>query len=121
MPMAAAVAALSSPYSICRNNCSLFSSSSSLGTPLPCLRLGRNGVAHSSLYLTNKKSTREMQRFRSVAEETLVPEEEQKEEAPVNESVSVPVSPSDMLTMFFQAEGTMDESAVPTVTKALEV
>ncbi|CAM8983029.1 unnamed protein product [Rhodiola kirilowii] len=31
-----------------------------------------------------------------------------------------PVSPSDVLTMLFQAEGTMSETAIPTVTKALE-
>uniref|UniRef100_A0A7N0T2S5 HMA domain-containing protein n=1 Tax=Kalanchoe fedtschenkoi TaxID=63787 RepID=A0A7N0T2S5_KALFE len=31
-----------------------------------------------------------------------------------------PVSPSDALTMWFQAEGAMKETAIPTVTKALE-
>ncbi|KAI6671249.1 hypothetical protein NL676_006134 [Syzygium grande] len=36
------------------------------------------------------------------------------------QTVSVPVSPSDTLTMFFQAEGTMSESAIPAVTTALE-
>ncbi|KAI4366637.1 hypothetical protein MLD38_022491 [Melastoma candidum] len=35
-------------------------------------------------------------------------------------TVSVPVSPSDTLTMFFQAEGVMSDSAVGTVAKALE-
>ncbi|CAL9108336.1 unnamed protein product [Musa textilis] len=35
-------------------------------------------------------------------------------------TVAVAVSPSDMLTMFFQAEGTMDESAISGVSKALE-
>ncbi|KAG2383735.1 uncharacterized protein HKW66_Vig0255780 [Vigna angularis] len=34
--------------------------------------------------------------------------------------VVVPVSPSDTLTMFFQAEGTLSESAIPALTKALE-
>lgn len=32
----------------------------------------------------------------------------------------MPVSPSDVLTMFFQAEGTLTESAIPAVTEALE-
>ncbi|KAG6507430.1 hypothetical protein ZIOFF_032774 [Zingiber officinale] len=36
-------------------------------------------------------------------------------------TVAVPVSPSDLLTMYFQAEGTMDESAIPVVSKALQV
>ncbi|KAJ0260959.1 hypothetical protein HA466_0041770 [Hirschfeldia incana] len=36
------------------------------------------------------------------------------------ETVSVPVSPSDMLTMFFQADGTLNEAAIPNVTKALQ-
>ncbi|XP_074575900.1 uncharacterized protein LOC141832308 [Curcuma longa] len=35
-------------------------------------------------------------------------------------TVAVPVSPSDLLTMYFQAEGTMDESAIPVVSKALQ-
>uniref|UniRef100_A0A7N0UND6 Uncharacterized protein n=1 Tax=Kalanchoe fedtschenkoi TaxID=63787 RepID=A0A7N0UND6_KALFE len=50
----------------------------------------------------------------SVEEETLPPEV-------ADQPVSVPVSPSDVLTMFFQAEGTMNETAIPTVTKALEL
>lgn len=37
-----------------------------------------------------------------------------------DQTVSVTVSPSDVLTMFFQAEGTMTETAIPTVTQALE-
>lgn len=36
------------------------------------------------------------------------------------ETVSIPVSPSDTLTMLFQADGTMNETAIPTVTKALK-
>ncbi|CAN7037778.1 hypothetical protein BRARA_B00575 [Brassica rapa] len=36
------------------------------------------------------------------------------------DTVSVPVSPSDMLTMFFQADGTLNEAAIPNVTKALQ-
>ncbi|GER35771.1 hypothetical protein STAS_12076 [Striga asiatica] len=37
-----------------------------------------------------------------------------------DQTVSVAVSPSDGLTMYFQAEGTMTDSAIPAVTKALE-
>ncbi|XP_058112169.1 uncharacterized protein LOC131255458 [Magnolia sinica] len=72
---------------------------------------------------------------RAVSEETLIPEEEgaappeenatapPEENAtalPEEQTVSVPVSPSDVLTMFFKVEGTMNESAIPTVSRALE-
>ncbi|KAI5665564.1 hypothetical protein M9H77_15417 [Catharanthus roseus] len=55
-------------------------------------------------------------------EETLAPEGEESSTAspPTDQTVSVAVSPSDILTMFFQAEGTMTETAIPTVTQALE-
>ncbi|KAA8548059.1 hypothetical protein F0562_004680 [Nyssa sinensis] len=74
------------------------------------------------------KFPRERKVVRSVAEETLIPEEaeenntniEGEEPSTVDQTVSVPVSPSDVLTMFFQAEGTMNETAIPTVAKALE-
>ncbi|KAG8366859.1 hypothetical protein BUALT_Bualt16G0011800 [Buddleja alternifolia] len=49
-----------------------------------------------------------------------VAEEEGTLSAAVDQSVSVAVSPSDVLSMFFQAEGTMIDSAVPAVAKALE-
>ncbi|KAK7365132.1 hypothetical protein VNO80_13957 [Phaseolus coccineus] len=59
-----------------------------------------------------------------------VEEETRQEELNADESaepsiseqqpVVVPVSPSDTLTMFFQAEGTASESAIPALTKALE-
>lgn len=60
---------------------------------------------------------------RAVAEEeTLVPGESKGESPnPEQQPVSVPVSPSDMLTMFFKAEGTMDESSIPAVSSAVEV
>ncbi|CAH8271123.1 unnamed protein product [Arabidopsis lyrata] len=47
-------------------------------------------------------------------EGVAVAEEQQQE------TVSVPVSPSDMLTMFFQADGTLNEAAIPNVTRALQ-
>lgn len=43
-----------------------------------------------------------MRRIRAVSEETLVPEEQEDEAPPSEQPVSVPVSPSDMLTMFFK-------------------
>ncbi|KAF8399312.1 hypothetical protein HHK36_015177 [Tetracentron sinense] len=118
----AAIAAFPSLYSICRRNSNGISnpsSSSSLSPPVPLLRVQTNSFPNCSRYLTVKKSLR-MRRIRSVEEETLIPEEEKNEEAPADQPVSVPVSPSDLLTMFFQAEGTMSDSAVSTVIKALE-
>lgn len=50
------------------------------------------------------QSRRKRRVVRSVAEETLVPEEAEANASPAtaDEPVSVPVSPSDVLTMFFQ-------------------
>ncbi|GJV44826.1 EG2771 protein [Tanacetum coccineum] len=38
----------------------------------------------------------------------------------VEPTVTIPVSPSDILTMFFQAEGTMSEAAIPSITSSLQ-
>ncbi|KAJ0966573.1 hypothetical protein J5N97_023490 [Dioscorea zingiberensis] len=86
---------------------SLLSSSSS--SSFPSLRL-------------RVSSRRSMLVSRAVAEEeTLVPgESEEESPSPEQPPVSVPVSPSDMLTMFFKAEGTMDESVIPTISSSLE-
>lgn len=82
--------------------------------------------------MTKLPTTRKLRSFVAAAEdETLVPEAEQQADeaasstppppaATTDQTVSVTVSPSDILTMFFQAEGTMNETAIPTVTKALE-
>ncbi|KAL1824587.1 hypothetical protein DCAR_0312664 [Daucus carota subsp. sativus] len=51
-------------------------------------------------------------------QETLIPDEQAAEAS--QPSVSVSVSPSDVLTMFFQAEGTMPETAISSVSQALE-
>ncbi|XP_006338529.1 uncharacterized protein [Solanum tuberosum] len=51
---------------------------------------------------------------------TAVAEEESAAPTTSDQTVSVSVSPSDVLTMFFQAEGTMNEAAIPSVTNALE-
>ncbi|GAB4836620.1 hypothetical protein Ancab_001533 [Ancistrocladus abbreviatus] len=83
------------------------------GRPSLQLRLG----------VTQYKSTRE-NTIRSVAEETQIPEEQPGAEEQIpsesEQTVSVPVSPSDKLIMYFQAEGTISETAIPAVTKALE-
>ncbi|XP_073157512.1 uncharacterized protein [Henckelia pumila] len=67
---------------------------------------------------TNKCNSRRPTRSRALAEEeeTLVPEA-----ATTDQTVSVSISPSDVLNMFFQAEGAMADAAIPSVTKALEV
>ncbi|XP_051135077.1 uncharacterized protein LOC127254173 [Andrographis paniculata] len=63
----------------------------------------------------------------SEGEVDLVSEEEESSPSPPTEAeaeaeqtVSVSVSPSDILTMVFQAEGTMPDSAIPAVSTALE-
>lgn len=58
-------------------------------------------------------------------EGSLVPEDEGEgvvtvEDASSSQPVSVSVAPSDVLTMFFRAEGTMADADIPKVTKALE-
>ncbi|XP_062151322.1 uncharacterized protein LOC133859801 [Alnus glutinosa] len=107
----------------------------SLNFPFRNLHLRTRGVSNSfnafTLEVNEKKKKEQLLRIvaRSVEDETLIiPEEQeavQEEEASSSSSseqspVSVPVSASDILTMFFQAEGTMNEAAIPNVTKALE-
>ncbi|KAJ9135267.1 hypothetical protein P3X46_032473 [Hevea brasiliensis] len=107
-----------------------------LPLPLPSLHFQSHGFPNSFRHLTLKKTAKSkisfshVTKLRSVEEETQIPEEEQPQpqeqeqepvqEGPEQQTVSVPVSPSDTLTMFFQAEGTMNETAIPTVTNALE-
>ncbi|XP_022983877.1 uncharacterized protein LOC111482359 [Cucurbita maxima] len=68
---------------------------------------------------------RGLKQVRVVEEDASIPEQGGEGEAPSpspseQPAVTVPVSSSDILTMFFQAEGTLNESAVPSVTEALE-
>ncbi|GKV08586.1 hypothetical protein SLE2022_192960 [Rubroshorea leprosula] len=89
-------------------------------------------VPFRNLALSTQKRQRfcGMRRLSSVEEDSLVPEPESDsnggeqvqaaESAAQEETVSVPVSPSDKLTMYFQADGTLAESEIPRVTKALE-
>ncbi|MCL7024268.1 hypothetical protein MKW94_029703 [Papaver nudicaule] len=127
----AAVSTLHS--SICRTNplgySSIPSSSSSIPS-VPFLGFRRtNGVTASLTcqYFPTTKSfgtAYSSTRIRAVEEETLVSETETETASTTVEEeaspVSVPVSPSDLLTMFFQAEGTMSEGDVPKVISALE-
>ncbi|KAG6504015.1 uncharacterized protein LOC121987613 [Zingiber officinale] len=83
-----------------------------------------------SISLSSKRLTVSRKSIRAVAEgeaanpledpatDTVVAAATEEEEGA---TVAVPVSPSDLLTMYFQAEGTMDESAIPVVSKALQV
>ncbi|XP_042494296.1 uncharacterized protein LOC122073736 [Macadamia integrifolia] len=117
----AAIVSLPSLYSISRSNFSVTSNfSPSLSPPLRSLRFQRSRMENRSVYLMTKKSPESRRVMSLAAEDTVITAAEEKEESPVDEPVSIPVSPSDMFTMLFQAEGTMAESNVPTVTKALQ-
>ncbi|XP_059670204.1 uncharacterized protein LOC132315810 [Cornus florida] len=132
------------PYStLCSISRTKSTTPSSSSLTLPILRIpqfqspGNIASRYPNLSLVNKL-TKSRTIVRSVAEETLIPEDAEQntatiegEEAPTtaieggeasttDQTVSVPVSPSDVLTMFFQAEGSMNEAGIPTVTKALE-
>ncbi|KAI0510079.1 hypothetical protein KFK09_010679 [Dendrobium nobile] len=110
---------------------SMFSSSLSLrphgcpSAPLhpssSCVR--RASVGYPSRSLQKKTALKRI--VRAVAEEeTLASEAEptpKVERTPsAEQAVTVPVSPSDLLTMFFKAEGTMDDTAISKLSNALE-
>ncbi|XP_078427697.1 heavy metal transport/detoxification superfamily protein [Wolffia australiana] len=99
--MASSISALQSPLScrVCRRSSSAgLQSRSSFAIPL----LNSQKRGFPSL---EKRGIR----IGAVAEEA----------AEAEQPVSVPVSPSDVLTMFFKAEGTMEESAIGNVTSNL--
>ncbi|PKA65411.1 hypothetical protein AXF42_Ash005745 [Apostasia shenzhenica] len=101
-------------------SCLLHSSSATLGL---VHHFGRASVACSSRLPRADPVRRK--KVRAVAEEGAiapVADEEQPEEhaSAANETVAVAVSPSDVLTMFFKAEGTMDDLAMSKVLKALQ-
>ncbi|XP_062106789.1 ankyrin repeat domain-containing protein EMB506, chloroplastic-like [Humulus lupulus] len=111
-------------------------SSSPVAIPCRNTRLRSYGVAGSSrcwIALTaNSNKSRGVTKVRSVEEETLVLEQEEEQATTQQEgegeaaspseqqAVSVPVSASDTLTMFYQADGTMSEAGIPRVVDALE-
>ncbi|XP_059294081.1 uncharacterized protein LOC132047174 [Lycium ferocissimum] len=98
--------------------------------PIQFLRLQSNrsingGHSCSSSLVKAKTPSRSWRIFSATEEDTAVAEQggDEASTAPTtttDQTVSVSVSPSDVLTMFFQAEGTMNEAAVPNVTNALE-
>ncbi|XP_042025647.1 uncharacterized protein LOC121772567 [Salvia splendens] len=111
--------------------CSLSNYPSSALSPLnsqsPCVKFRTQfknyAISCNSSVCKHPNSRRAI--VRAVAEEEgiLIPEEEaspRASEATADQTVSVAVSPSDVLTMLFQAEGTMSDAAVPAVTKALQ-
>ncbi|KAG7015253.1 hypothetical protein SDJN02_22887 [Cucurbita argyrosperma subsp. argyrosperma] len=96
------------PFPIFRSSISLHTSSN--------FAVSAASFRHSAVY--GHRQSRGLKKRRAVEGEASVPEQEvEGEETP---AVTVSVSPSDMLTMFFQAEGTLNESAIPSVTEALE-
>ncbi|XP_074280663.1 uncharacterized protein LOC141605690 [Silene latifolia] len=108
-------------------SCSIYQTNTSKVSQKPNLfgrvNFERNPICSqkfSELIWTKKcKITRVM----SSEEDALVPESVVQEDVPVveqSETVTIPVSPADKLIMFFQAEGTMNELAIPSVTQALE-
>ncbi|KAJ0229569.1 hypothetical protein HA466_0315850 [Hirschfeldia incana] len=70
-----------------------------------------------SFTIQNRLGLRKLSSVGEGGETVAVADEDQQQQ---KETVSVPVSPSDMLTMFFQADGTLNEAAIPNVTKALQ-
>ncbi|KAL2528815.1 Heavy metal transport/detoxification superfamily protein [Forsythia ovata] len=122
-----------SAFSISRPNSHILLSSyhlSPIQLRFPCVRF-QSKIKISAIAPASKRRFLRPTKIRAVAEEeeTLVPEAEAQQEteaspppaaATPDQTVSVPVSTSDVLTMLFQAEGAMTDSAIPTVTKALE-
>ncbi|XP_052195255.1 uncharacterized protein LOC127803217 [Diospyros lotus] len=142
----ATVSGFSSLCSICQANSRISSSSSSCPSiPRGVVHLQGHGGSvnriHSSLAVA-LSSKKHLQRRRgrkmislAAEDDAQIPEQAESEDgnntdnteqAPQEEPaaadlpVSVPVSPSDVLSMFFQAEGTMNETAIPAVTNALQ-
>ncbi|KAK1563523.1 hypothetical protein Q3G72_028736 [Acer saccharum] len=128
----ATISAFSSLNSICRPKYQI-----SQIVPCHSLTLPRKSFHfHTELRLKcdhKKRGFGGLRILRSSEEEALVtetePETEQENEqggleetvaSDEQQPVAVPVSASDKLTMFFQADGIMNEAAIPNMTKALE-
>ncbi|KAL2240489.1 uncharacterized protein LOC105177167 [Sesamum indicum] len=111
---------LSRPTSPVRSFSYPSSAFSLLHSQFPCIKFQSPFFKSSAISCisSNKHSFLRPTKVRAVAEEeeTASP----PASAVPDQPVSVAVSPSDVLTMFFQAEGTMADSALPAVTKALE-
>ncbi|XP_076938549.1 uncharacterized protein LOC143606782 isoform X1 [Bidens hawaiensis] len=100
--------------------------------PTSCsLRLSNRCITIPNSYpnlLISQKRLSSLNKIRlSAAEEEppVVVQEEELESSSSSQgepeaTVAVPVSRSDMLTMFFKAEGSMSEAVIPSITSALE-
>ncbi|KAL9996587.1 hypothetical protein Hdeb2414_s0023g00629801 [Helianthus debilis subsp. tardiflorus] len=82
-------------------------------------------IPNSSLLFHKRLPNLNKIRSSVAEEETAIPEQQESsssssDQGEVEPTVVVPVSRSDMLTMFFRAEGAMSEAAIPSVTSALE-
>ncbi|XP_073002890.1 uncharacterized protein [Typha latifolia] len=95
---------------------SLYSNYSQLSSPSPSFSSIASLRFPRSLPLLRQWSWKPLPTPRGIVKAVAAEEEG----PPAGQPVSVPISPSDMLTMFFKAEGTMDESAIHAVAKALE-
>ncbi|KAH7846433.1 hypothetical protein Vadar_014029 [Vaccinium darrowii] len=126
----ATISGFSTLCCICRSKSLLPSLTIPIQAVHPPINLNIVNPNPDFVLVSNNKQQQQLRRrrgrvLRSVAEETLIPEEAEVNASTTtttttDQPVSVSVSPSDVLTMFFQAEGTIIESAIPTVTRALE-
>ncbi|KAG6489697.1 hypothetical protein ZIOFF_050973 [Zingiber officinale] len=87
-----------------------------LDEPLSILSLFTLRCLDSDPLPVSRRAIRAVAKEDQAAATVLAEATKEDEEA----TLAVPVSPSDLLTMHFQAEGTMDESAIPSVSKALQ-
>ncbi|KAL6960646.1 hypothetical protein U1Q18_038410 [Sarracenia purpurea var. burkii] len=128
----ATITGFSSPCSVCRAKSLVSPSTFTISLRPVHLQVPRHIINLNPTLAAAVSNKNQLQKrikiARSVVEETLIPEESegdsagqaQEDASTTDQPVSVPVSPSDVLTMFFQAEGTMNETAIPTVTNALQ-
>lgn len=115
----------SSLHSIRLSSSTIISSSSTSSHSLPfctfpCLpRMKALSIKKKNRCLFVTKAVEDETQQEQVVTEV---EQQQQQTSVTSEQppVVVPISPSDTLTMLFQAEGTLNETAVPSLTKALE-
>ncbi|XP_021741280.1 uncharacterized protein LOC110707565 [Chenopodium quinoa] len=91
------------------------------------IQFHKNAISSHNFQHLRMTHNSKLRRVKSAEEEAQIPEPETaetaavaEEEASPEQTVAIPVSPSDKLIMFFQAEGTLTDSAIPNVTQALE-
>ncbi|CAN7005531.1 unnamed protein product [Brassica rapa subsp. trilocularis] len=83
--------------------------------------IGNSGVYSFGVFTKQSRlGLRKLSCLGEGGEDGVAIADEEQQQQQQQETVSVPVSPSDMLTMFFQADGTLNEAAIPNVTKALQ-